>query len=67
MGGIIVINATARRELNGIIDGVISVSGCFDTSKNMKYTHSRRLWQPLLTHGLKESFVAPKGNILLIK
>ena len=37
-------------------------SGCFDTTKNMKFLYSRTYWQPLLNLGLKEAFVSPPGT-----
>lgn len=67
MGGIIVVNALARGVLTGLVDGCISISGCFDASKNTSFSHSIDLWQPLLTHGLKESFVAPIGALKKMK
>jgi hypothetical protein len=67
MGGIIVTNAVARDVLTGLVDGCISVSGCFDSSKNTNFRHSIDLWQPLLAHGLKESFVAPIGALKKMK
>lgn len=67
MGGIIVINAVARGVLAGLADGAVSVSGCFDTTKNINYTHSRTIWQPVLAHGLKTSFVAPPGALTKMK
>ena len=67
MGGIIVINAVTRGDLTGLVDGAVSVSGCFDTAKNMNFPHSRGIWQPALAHGLKESFVAPPGALTKMK
>ena len=67
MGGIIVINAATRGDLTGLVDGAVSVSGCFDTAKNMNFPHSRGIWQPALAHGLKESFVAPSGALTKMK
>ena len=40
------------------------MQGCFDTAKNIHFTQSRSQWQPLLTFGLKDSFVSPKGQSL---
>ena len=37
------------------------LTGCFDTSKNINFTHSRTYWQPLLNFGLKDAFVSPPG------
>ena len=60
MGGIIAINAAARGEITEeSVSAVISVSGCFDTAKNVAYLNSRRVWQPILTFGLKENFCHP--------
>jgi hypothetical protein len=62
MGGIIVTNAVARGDLLGLVDGAVSVCGCFDSARIVNYAHSRHVWQPLLTHGLKAAFVAPEGE-----
>jgi hypothetical protein len=67
MGGIIVTNAVARDVLTGLVDGCISISGSFDSSKNTNFRHSIDLWQPLLAHGIKESFVAPIGALRKMK
>lgn len=68
MGGIKVSNSISRGNLDSsIISGAICVSGCFDTSKNSLFSHSRKLWQPLLCHGLKETFVSKPGCMTTIK
>ena len=60
LGGIIVTNAIARQQID-CVDGAVSISGCFDTAKNINFAYSRKLWQPLLAFGLKENFVAREG------
>lgn len=49
-----------------MIDGCISISGCFDTKINSTYQHSLRAWQPILNLPLKEAFVSPSGNMTTI-
>lgn len=56
MGGIIAVNAAARNQLDSSIAALVCVSGCMCAAKNVTYQHSRRVWQPLLAFGLKESF-----------
>ena len=47
LGAIIAANATAQGDLDGIIDGTVCVSGCFDTEINSTYEHSLTAWQPV--------------------
>ena len=58
MGGIIVANALARGELDGMVDGAICLAGTLDTNRNRRFLHSRDYWQPVLSQGLKEAFAA---------
>jgi alpha-beta hydrolase superfamily lysophospholipase len=37
LGAIIAANVTAQGALNGIIDGAVCISGCFDTGINSTY------------------------------
>lgn len=43
------------------------MQGCFDTAKNMKFSYSRNIWQPLLAFGLKDNFVARPGALNKMK
>ena len=63
MGGIIVNSACVRGELDGLCDAAISVSGCNDTNLNVNFLHSRKVWQPVLAHGLKEAFTESKSSV----
>lgn len=67
MGGFVVTNALVKSELSEYVDGVVNVAGCFDTFANLNFSHSRELWQPLLTFGLKEGFAASKKGWEVIK
>ena len=60
LGAIIAANATAQGQLDGIIDGSVCISGCFDTHMNSTYKHSLKAWQPILNLPLKEAFVSPQ-------
>ena len=59
LGAIIAANATAVGGLDGLIDGTICISGCFDTKINSTYQHSLTAWQPVenLLHALLISFI----------
>ncbi len=60
MGGIIVFNAFAKGEMEGIADVGCCIGGTFDTNRNRQFLHSRDRWQGILSQGLKEAFgVAP--------
>jgi predicted alpha/beta-fold hydrolase len=61
MGGVIVVNSFAKGEMEGIADCGCCIGGTFDTNRNRFFEHSRDLWQPLLTQGLKEAFAAQPG------
>jgi len=61
MGGIIVVNAFAKGHLNGLADCGLSIGGTFDTHRNRYFKHSRDVWQPVLSQGLKEAFAAQPG------
>ena len=63
LGGIIAANAACKGDLDGIVDGVVSICGCFDTLQNSTYHHSLTAWQPVLNHPLKGAFVDPPGNV----
>lgn len=63
MGGIIVLNAFAKGELEGLADCGACLGGTMDTHRNRYFKHSRDVWQPLLSQGLKESFAAQVGGM----
>lgn len=58
LGGIILSNGFARDVFGGCIDAAVSISGCHENARNMSYLHSRRVWQPILAHGLKVAFTS---------
>jgi predicted alpha/beta-fold hydrolase len=60
MGGIIASNYAAVMGQKSLADSFVSMSGSLDTSANMQFLHSRRTWQPLLCHSVKDGFVMPK-------
>ncbi|CAM9157366.1 unnamed protein product [Chrysoparadoxa australica] len=59
MGGIIAANYTCQAGSESLLASAVSISGSFDTRTNIGFWHSRRAWQPLLVHSLKENFVLP--------
>eukprot|EP01036_Dinobryon_divergens_P034710 gene34710-44891_t len=55
LGGIIVSSAMAKGprqpdlpRLAQVVDGAVSISGCFDSMSNIAFRHSREVWQPIL-------------------
>jgi predicted alpha/beta-fold hydrolase len=61
MGGIICVNAFAKGDMAGLADCGLSIGGTFDTHRNRYFIHSRDVWQPVLSQGLKEAFAAQPG------
>jgi hypothetical protein len=43
----------------------VILSGSFDTSLTCDFRHSLRVWQPLLVHGLKTTYVSPNTRDLV--
>ena len=35
-------------NLAQVVDGAVSISGCFDSMSNSAFYHSREVWQPML-------------------
>jgi predicted alpha/beta-fold hydrolase len=56
--------AVTPREGQPWLDGAVSMGGTFDSLANQHYAHSRTLWQPFITHSLKQNFVVKFGRIL---
>lgn len=60
MGAIILSNYVARSGENCALDSAVAVSGGLDMRQQLNFRRSMRLWQPMLTFGLR-------GDILLGK
>jgi predicted alpha/beta-fold hydrolase len=60
MGAIIMSNYVARSGRNCALDSAVAVSGGLDMRQQLNFRRSMRLWQPMLTFGLR-------GDILLGK
>lgn len=56
LGGIIVCHGLCRGDLSEHVDGGVSICGCYEYAKNSLFKHARRVWQPLLAHGIKAVF-----------
>lgn len=60
MGGIILSNYVARSGKHCSLDAAISVSGGLDMRHQLNFRRSMRLWQPMLTFGLRDDILTGK-------
>ena len=60
MGGIILPNYVARSGADCALDVAVSVSGGLDMRYETNFSRAQRLWQPILTQELRETFVVGK-------
>ena len=60
MGGIILSNYVARSGKHCSLDAAISVSGGLDMRHQLNFRRSMRLWQPMLTFGLRDDILIGK-------
>ena len=63
MGAIIASNALVNSDLGEYVDGVVAVSGCMNIHRHSHFEHSRRCWQPMLAHSLKQVFIEPVQHL----
>jgi predicted alpha/beta-fold hydrolase len=60
MGGIIMANYVSRAGPSCPLDVAVSVSGGLDMRYEARFTRAQRLWQPILTQELRNTFVVGK-------
>ena len=60
MGAIILSNYVARSGKHCSLDAAISVSGGLDMRHQLNFRRSMRLWQPMLTFGLRDDILIGK-------
>lgn len=60
MGGIILANMVARTGRECALDAAVSISGGLDMRHELQAYRAMRLWQPLLTGELRQTFVVGK-------
>lgn len=60
MGGIVLANYLARSGENCALDAAVSVSGGLDMRYEEVFYRAQRLWQPILTQELRDTFVVGK-------
>ena len=60
MGAIILSNYVARSGKHCSLDAAISVSGGLDMRHQLNFRRSMRLWQPMLTFGLRDDILTGK-------
>jgi hypothetical protein len=60
MGAIILSNYVARSGEQCSLDAAISVSGGLDMRHQLNFRRSMRLWQPMLTFGLRDDILIGK-------
>ena len=60
MGAIILSNYVARSGKHCALDAATAVSGGLDMRQNLNFKRSMRLWQPMLTFGLREDILIGK-------
>ena len=60
MGGIILANMVARTGKECALDVAVSISGGLDMRHELQAYRAMRLWQPLLTGELRQTFVVGK-------
>ncbi|KAL7466666.1 hypothetical protein ACHAXS_006969 [Conticribra weissflogii] len=60
MGAIILSNYVARSGKNCALDAAVAVSGGLDMRQQLNFRRSMRLWQPMLTFGLREDILIGK-------
>jgi predicted alpha/beta-fold hydrolase len=60
MGAIILSNYVARSGKHCSLDAAIAVSGGLDMRQNLNFRRSMRLWQPMLTFGLRDDILIGK-------
>ena len=60
MGAIILSNYVARSGKHCALDAAMAVSGGLDMRQNLNFKRSMRLWQPMLTFGLREDILIGK-------
>jgi len=60
MGGIIMANMVSRTGPECALDAAVSVSGGLDMRQELDFERAQRLWQPILTQELRETFVIGK-------
>lgn len=60
MGAIILSNYVARSGKNCALDTAVAVSGGLDMRQQLNFRRSMRLWQPMLTFGLREDILIGK-------
>ncbi|KAL7533893.1 hypothetical protein ACHAXR_005510 [Thalassiosira sp. AJA248-18] len=60
MGAIIISNYVARSGTHCALDAAMAVSGGLDMRQQLNFKRSMRLWQPMLTFGLREDILIGK-------
>ncbi|KAL3805642.1 hypothetical protein HJC23_005886 [Cyclotella cryptica] len=60
MGAIILSNYVARSGSHCALDSAIAISGGLDMRQQLNFKRSMRLWQPMLTFGLREDILLGK-------
>ena len=60
MGAIILSNYVARSGASCALDSAVAVSGGLDMRQQLNFRRSMRLWQPMLTFGLREDILLGK-------
>ena len=60
MGAIIMANMVARAGPDCALDAAVAVSGGLDMREMIDFARAQRLWQPILTQELRETFVIGK-------
>lgn len=60
MGAIILSNYVARSGTHCALDAAMAVSGGLDMRQQLNFKRSMRLWQPMLTFGLREDILIGK-------
>lgn len=67
LGGIIAANSSVKHDIYKSVDAAVILGGAFNTSHNTNFKRSRDLWQPILTHSLKECILSPEKFNNVIK
>ena len=60
MGAIILSNYVARSGIHCALDSAVAVSGGLDMRQQLNFKRSMRLWQPMLTFGLRDDILLGK-------
>lgn len=66
MGGIVLSNYVARSGKHCSLDAAISVSGGLDMRHQLNFRRSMRLWQPMLTFGLRDDILTGKRILFFV-